>query len=69
MASVEKQLLGTETARALRAKKVKARICGLSANAMSEAFIEAGTNAFMQKPIPCKKEQILEELRRVFEAP
>eukprot|EP00977_Amphora_coffeiformis_P019677 scaffold7386_cov160-Amphora_coffeaeformis.AAC.7 len=67
MASVEKQLLGTETSRALRAKGVTARICGLSANNMEQSFLEAGANAFLQKPIPCNAEQILEELRRILE--
>lgn len=66
MASTEKQLLGTETARELRAKGVTARICGLSANQMEESFLQAGANAFMQKPIPCRKDQILKELERVF---
>lgn len=68
MASVERSLLGTETTRALRARGVTARICGLSANNVEDAFHEAGANAFLQKPIPCKKDQILEELRRIFKA-
>lgn len=68
MASVEKTLLGTETTRALRAKGVTARICGLSANNMQDLFLQAGANAFLQKPIPCQREQILDEIRRVLEA-
>ena len=63
---VEKTLLGTETTRALREKGVTALICGLSANNMEESFLEAGANAFLQKPIPCNEEQMLEELRRIF---
>jgi len=68
MASVEKQLLGTETTRALRAKGVTACICGLSANNMEGSFLEAGANTFLQKPIPCSNEQVLATLRRILEA-
>lgn len=56
MASVEKQLLGTETARALRSKGVESIICGLSANDMELQFLEAGADTFMMKPFPCKKD-------------
>ena len=66
MASVEKQLLGTETARALRAKGIASRICGLSANNMETAFIEAGADSFLLKPIPCKRQEIVEELKRIL---
>jgi CheY-like chemotaxis protein len=52
MASVQKQLLGTEAVRAMRAKGVQCRICGLSANDVEESFREAGANAFMFKPFP-----------------
>ena len=50
MASPTKQLLGTETVRALRARGVKSLICGLSANDMLSAFEEAGADALMLKP-------------------
>jgi CheY-like chemotaxis protein len=40
MASVERALLGTDTVRALRANGVKCRICGLSANDLSDQFLE-----------------------------
>jgi signal transduction histidine kinase/CheY-like chemotaxis protein len=66
MASVEKQLLGTETTRALRSKGVTARICGLSANDVEESFYEAGANSFMLKPFPCKKEHLIRELHRIL---
>jgi len=66
MASVEKQLLGTETVRALRAKGVESIICGLSANDVGEPFLNAGANAFMFKPFPCEKSQLAEELVRVL---
>jgi len=54
MASVEKQLLGTETVAELRSKGVKSRICGLSANDKELEFLEAGCDAFLFKPIPCQ---------------
>lgn len=58
MASVEKQKLGTQTIRELRSKGVDAKICGLSANAMEEAFRDAGADCFLLKPIPCKKAEL-----------
>jgi hypothetical protein len=57
-ASVEKQLLGTETVHAMRAKGVTAVICGLSANDVEEQFLNAGSNYFMYKPFPCKKVRV-----------
>lgn len=66
MASVEKQLLGTETVRALRAKGVDSIICGLSANDVGDQFSEAGANAFMVKPFPCKQDALREELRNML---
>ena len=66
MASVEKQLLGTETVRALRSKGVKSRICGLSANDVEQSFFDAGADAFMFKPFPCQKEIMRRELLRVI---
>ena len=65
MASVQKQLLGTETTRALRGKGVTATICGLSANDVEDLFIEAGANSFMIKPFPCQKEALQQELVRI----
>ena len=53
MASVDKQLLGTETARLLRSKGVTSIICGLSANDMYDSFKAAGADNFMTKPFPC----------------
>ena len=65
MASVEKQLLGTETVRALRAKGVTSIICGLSANNVSDQFYEAGANVFMSKPFPCRKDAFTKELLKI----
>jgi CheY-like chemotaxis protein len=62
MASVEKQLLGTETVRAMRAKGVDSIICGLSANDTEEQFKNAGADAFMLKPFPCQNEALKREL-------
>ena len=67
MASVEKQLLGTETVRALRAAGCKARICGLSANDVQQAFEDAGANAFMIKPFPTKADALKKDLLRILD--
>lgn len=66
MASVEKQLLGTETVHALRAKGVKSLICGLSANDVEDQFLKAGANYFVFKPFPCKKHELQRELFRLL---
>ena len=66
MASVEKQLLGTETVSELRNRGIKSRICGLSANDKEEEFLEAGANAFMFKPFPCKKDELTDALCNVL---
>jgi len=67
MASVQKQLLGTETVRAIRAKGFqKPIICGLSANDVEDAFYKAGSDAFMFKPFPCKKVELEKELLKVI---
>jgi len=66
MASIQKQLLGTETARALRCKGFTGVICGLSANLMEESFINAGANAFMTKPFPCDEIPLKHELCRIL---
>ena len=55
MASMEKQLLGTETTQSLRSQGVKSIICGLSANDLADDFFAAGANAFICKPLPVKK--------------
>ena len=66
MASPTKQLLGTETVRAMRARGVKSVICGLSANDMKSAFEEAGADTFILKPLPCKQDELLEALLHVW---
>ena len=66
MASAEKQLLGTETTRALRAKGVKAKICGLSANDVKQSFHDAGANSFMFKPFPCQKNELTRALVNII---
>lgn len=67
MASVQKQLLGTETVRVIRAKGFsKPIICGLSANDVEDAFYRAGSDAFMFKPFPCKKDELEKELLKVI---
>ncbi len=49
MASVEKQLLGTEAVRELRKRGVDCRICGLSANDKEFEFLQAGADSFCFK--------------------
>jgi len=66
MASVDKQLLGTETVRALRANGVESIICGLSANDLEQQFKDAGADAFIMKPFPCQKAALERELERVL---
>ena len=66
MTSVDKQLLGTETTRMLRANGMKGIICGLSANEMEAPFLTAGADSFMLKPFQCKPEPLAQELLRVF---
>jgi CheY-like chemotaxis protein len=62
MASVEKQLLGSETVRLLRARGVSSLICGLSANDKEQQFLDAGATTFMFKPFPCQNEALKTEL-------
>ena len=62
MASVEKQLLGTETAAAMRSRGIRSVICGLSANDIRDSFIRAGADHFISKPMPCKPD----DLRKVL---
>jgi signal transduction histidine kinase/CheY-like chemotaxis protein len=66
MASVEKQLLGTETVRAMRVMGITAKICGLSANDVEHAFEDAGANTFMFKPFPTKPDALKRELFRIL---
>ena len=66
MASVERQLLGTEATRDLRAMGVQARICGLSANDVADNFLEAGADAFMFKPFPTETDHLTIELVRIL---
>jgi CheY-like chemotaxis protein len=66
MASVEKQMLGTETVQALRNKGVTCRICGLSANDKEREFLQAGANVFTFKPFPCESRALTKELCRVL---
>lgn len=66
MSSADKQLLGTEATRALRAKGVESIICGLSANDMEKPFVKAGANCFCVKPFPCEQEELKREMHRVL---
>jgi CheY-like chemotaxis protein len=66
MASVEMQLLGTETVREMRKLGVTCRICGLSANDKESDFLDAGANVFTFKPFPCEARALTQELTRVL---
>lgn len=66
MASVEKQLLGTETVAELRNRGVTCRICGLSANDKEEEYYQAGADAFMFKPFPCESYALTQALCRIL---
>jgi CheY-like chemotaxis protein len=66
MASVEKQMLGTETVKALRNAGVDCRICGLSANDKEAEFLEAGADVFTFKPFPCDARALTQELCRLL---
>lgn len=66
MASVERQLLGTETVRALRSKSVTSKICGLSANDVEHDFLEAGANYFLFKPFPCQPAALEAEMHHIL---
>lgn len=68
MASVEKQLLGSETVRAMRQKGVSSTLVGLSANDLKDHFLECGADAFMLKPFPCESEKLQRELQQVLRA-
>lgn len=68
MASVQKQLLGSETVAELRNRGVTCRICGLSANDKEAEFVEAGADVFTFKPFPCEKGALRQELLRVLYA-
>jgi len=67
MASIEKQLLVTETTQELRARGVQSRICGMSANDLEETFRNAGADTFMIKPFPCEKEALNREVYRILD--
>ena len=65
MASIDKQLLGTETCQALRQRGVTTnttKICGLSANDLRDAFLKSGADDFILKPMPCKPNELKETL-------
>ena len=67
MASVEKQMLGTETIQAMRQRGVtKSRICGLSANDKEDEFIDAGADSFLVKPFSCETLTFSQDLSRVL---
>jgi len=67
MASIDKQLLGTETVRELRTRGIQSKICGLSANYLNESFVSAGADHFLLKPMPCAAEELKRVLHRILQ--
>lgn len=57
MPSVERQLLGTETVKAMRSRCVKSRICGLFANDMADTFLSNGADDFLMKPFSTEQDK------------
>ena len=68
MASVVKQLLGTETVKAMRARGITSPICGLSANDVEKAFLQAGANMFIMKPLPTDQKELTKTLFKILDA-
>ena len=66
MASVEKQLLGTETIAELRNLGCTSRCIGLSANDKEDEFLDAGADGFVFKPMPCDAKALQETLIRLL---
>ena len=66
MASVEKQLLGTETIAELRNLGCTSRCVGLSANDKEDEFLDAGADAFIFKPMPCDAKALKETLLKLL---
>lgn len=66
VASVDKQLLGTEATQALRKMGVTSKICGLSANDLRDVFVDSGADDFILKPMPCKAAELKRTLNRIL---
>lgn len=64
MASIDKQMLGTETILEMRAQGVTSRLFGLSANDLEDEFIAAGADGFVIKPFPTETDALKRELLR-----
>jgi CheY-like chemotaxis protein len=68
MSSAVKQLLGTETVHALRARGFDTITCGLSANDVEKAFLKFGANSFVMKPLPTEKRHLTNVLFQVLDS-
>jgi len=67
MTTTKERMLGTEAVRAMREKGVKAKISGLSANQGSkQAFLDAGADCFLLKPLNCKKDDLAADILRIL---
>ncbi|CAB9523324.1 Hybrid signal transduction histidine kinase K [Seminavis robusta] len=68
MSCVVKQLLGTETVHAMRARGVSSIICGLSSNDVEKSFLQAGADCFLSKPLPTEQESLTDTLFHVLDS-
>lgn len=66
MASIDKQLLGTETVLEMRVRGATCRLFGLSANDLEAEFIAAGADGFVINPFPTETEGLRAELLRAW---
>lgn len=66
MASDNESLLGTETVQKMRGRGVNSLIVGLSANQNEQAFLDAGSDHFLLKPIPCSAPALRETLLAIL---
>ena len=66
MASIDKQMLGTETILEMRAQGVACRLFGLSANDLEAEFIAAGADGFVIKPFPTETDALKRELLQAY---
>lgn len=66
MASIDKQMLGTETILEMRAQGLACRLFGLSANDLESEFIAAGADGFVMKPFPTETDALKVELLRAY---
>ena len=50
----------------MRSRGVTSKICGLSANDLRDAFVNAGADEFILKPMPCKPPDLKRLLHKIL---